>query len=139
VIGMTAEIFRKVEGAITVHSKQTGFNSSVAERNVLKSLPNVTDEDIDAYLAEREKLLADRKRPLPFPLASAFDFAGSTSVYNLQSVAVGLDGVRFHREATVKIMVNNKQPFVVLRWTEPHLLTHSQTKEINAKPFVNTQ
>jgi general secretion pathway protein K len=139
VIGMTAEIYQKVEGAITVHSKQTGFNSSVAERNVLKSLPNVTDEDIDAYLAEREKLLADGKRPLPFPLASAFDFAGSTGVYNLQSVAVGLDGVRFQREATVRIMVNNKQPFVVLRWTEPHHLTHSQTKEINAKPFVNTQ
>ena len=57
---------RKLAGALTVFSKQSGINSTLAPRQVLLALPDVTEANVDAYLAQREEMLAqDRRHAVP--------------------------------------------------------------------------
>lgn len=121
VIGVTPEIHRRLAGALTVHSRLPGINSTLAPRQVLLALPDVTHEDVDAYIAQREEMLAAGQVPLPFPLASAFEVGTSAQVYNLRSIAKASDGTQFVREAVAKVTQDPKQPFVFLLWLQGQL------------------
>lgn len=116
VIGVTPELYRRLAGALTVHSGQAGINSSVAPREVLLALPNVTVEDVDAYLVSREEMLATGQAPPPFPQAAGFDTGGASQVYNLRSIAKAADGTLFVREAVARLTQDPRRPFVFLRW-----------------------
>ncbi len=118
VIGITPALYRRLAGAITVHSGQAGINSTLASRQVLLALPNVTAEDVDAYLASREEMLAAGMVPLPFPQAAGFESGGSSQVYNLRSIAKAADGTQFVREAVARVTQDPKRPFVFLRWLQ---------------------
>ncbi len=118
VIGITPGVYRKLAGALTVFSRQVGINSTTAPRQVLLALPNVTEGDVDAYLAQRQEMLAAGQVPLPFPLAAGFETGATTQVYNLRSIAKASDGTQFIREAVVKVAQDPKRPFNVLLWQE---------------------
>ena len=135
VIGMTPEIYRMVEKALTVYSRQGGINSTVADREVLRALPNVDEEDIEAYLQQRESMLANGQRPTPFPQASGFEFAGSSGVYNLRARAVALNGLHFEREATARLIADKRQPFLILRWSEAQNTTSWQKDGVDVPPI----
>jgi len=53
VTGMTPEIFKKMEPALTIHSHQPGINPELAPREVLLALPAVSEELVDEYLLNR--------------------------------------------------------------------------------------
>jgi len=121
VIGMTPELFRKMQPALTVYSKQAGINSRQAPREVLMALPNVLAEDVDAYLVLREDMHAQEQTPSPFPQAAAYEASGATQVYNLRSVVSLADGARFANEAVVKLTNKPNRPYAVLRWQEANI------------------
>lgn len=118
VIGVTPELYRKLAGALTVFSKLPGINSTLAPSQVLLALPNVTEANVDTYLAEREEMLAAGQAPLPFPQAVGFETSATTQVYNLRSISKASDGTQFVREAVVKVAQDPKRPFKLLLWQE---------------------
>lgn len=118
VIGVTSVLYRKLAGALTVFSRQLSINSTIAPRQVLLALPNVTEENVDTYLAEREGMLAAGQVPLSFPQAVGFETGATTQVYNLRSIAKASDGTQFVREAVVKVTQDPKRPFTLLLWQE---------------------
>ncbi|WP_287926516.1 type II secretion system protein GspK [Diaphorobacter sp.] len=121
VIGINPGLYRRLAGALTVHSRQAGINSTLAPREVLLALPNASAEDVDAYLVAREDMLAAGMAPLPFPPAAGFESGASSQVYNLRSFAKAADGTQFVREAVARVTQDPKQPFVFLRWLQGQL------------------
>lgn len=121
VLGMTAELFSRIEGALTVYSGQPGITSTLAPRQVLLAVPGATEEDVDAYLAQRAQMLADGLVPMPFPPAAGFETAAAAQVYNLVSTAIAADGTRFVREVVAKESPDPKRPFILLSWQEGRL------------------
>lgn len=118
VIGMTPDVFRKLAGALTVFSKQSGINSTLAPRQVLLAMPGATEENVGAYLAQREEMQSAGQTPLPFPQAAGFETGAATQVYNFRSIAKAADGTQFVREAVAKVAQDPKRPFIVLLWQE---------------------
>jgi len=118
VLGMTPDLFAHVSGALTVYTKSTGIDASVAVRQVLLALPNVKAEEVDAYLAVRQDELAAGQVPTPFPAAAGFTGGATSMVYNLRSEAVLPDGSFFVREAVVRLTGDTKRPFDFLDWRE---------------------
>jgi len=120
VIGITPGVYRKLAGALTVFSKLPGINSTLAPRQVLLALPGVTEADVDAYLAQREEMLAAGQAPLPFPQGADFGVGAGVAaqVYNLHSIAKASDGTQFVREAVAKVAQDPKRPFIFLLWQE---------------------
>jgi general secretion pathway protein K len=121
VIGITPELYRKLADALTVFSRAPGINSTIAPRQVLLALPNVTEENVDAYLAEREEMLAAGQLPLAFPQAAGFETGAASEVYNLRSVSKAADGTQYVREAVVKLGQDPKRPFIIYLWQEGRL------------------
>jgi len=118
VIGVTPSLYRKLADALTVFSTLPGINSTLAPRQVLLALPNVTEEEVDAYLVQREEMLAAGQVPLSFPQATGFEAGAASQVYNLRSIAKASDGTQFVREAVAKLAQDPKQPFIILLWQE---------------------
>jgi general secretion pathway protein K len=116
VIGITPELFRKLAVALTVFSGKSGINSTIAPRQVLLALPNATEENVDAYLAQREEMLEAGQMPLAFPHAAGFETSAADQVYNLRSLAKAADGTQFVREAVVRITTDPERPFIVFLW-----------------------
>ena len=54
---LMTEAYQRIAPMITVFSRQSGVNVHLASRPVLLAIPNVTAEQVDAYLAERDAAL----------------------------------------------------------------------------------
>jgi general secretion pathway protein K len=119
VLGMNDDLFRRAAPLITVYSGRSGVSSSVAPRAVLMALPGMTPEQVDAYLAERQTLLAQGLpvSEAPFALTSAAQRVGDT--FSIQVHAVLGDNIAFFREAVAQVTANPKAPVVILAWRAP--------------------
>lgn len=118
VLGMTPDLYARISGALTVHSGVAGISSSLAPRQVLLAIPNVSAEQVDAYLAARQGDVLAGLPPPAFPPAAAFTAGQGTMVYNARSQAVIPDGTVFVREAVVRLTGDPKHPFGILNWRE---------------------
>jgi general secretion pathway protein K len=118
VMGMTPELYKRLAGALTVYSGQSGINSAVAPRDVLLALPGATSEDVDAYIDARAAYLAENLAPPVYPPASGFTSAGTTSVYNFRARATLPDNTFFIREAVARVTRDRQRPFLFLDWKE---------------------
>ncbi len=119
VLGMNDDLFRRAAPLVTVYSGRSGVSSSVAPRAVLMALPGMTPEQVDAYLAERQTLLAQGLpvSEAPFALVSAAQRVGDT--FSIQVHAVLGDNIAFFREAVARVTANPKAPVVILAWRAP--------------------
>lgn len=59
VLGMTPQIYRAVEPALTVYSRQSTVNPAFAPPLVLAALPGMDPEIVQSYLEQREQQQAD--------------------------------------------------------------------------------
>lgn len=119
VLGVTAEVYQRIVPMITVYSRQAGVNPHVAPRTVLMTIPGITAEAVDAYLAERQ---AARREGRPAP---AFSAAGPYASYLMTSAAsvavdVVLDGgIKVSRDAVVLASPQfPRRPYTFLSWRE---------------------
>ena len=115
VLGMTPVLYAAVADSLTVFSRQPGVNPAYASRTILLALPNATPEVVDAYIAQRNDALAQR-RPLPaFPIAAG---AAPINVWRIRAEATTADGVTFIREAVIGPGGDVLHAVTVLLWQE---------------------
>ena len=58
VLGMTPGLVARLADNLTIYSRQSGINPQTASREVLLSIPNVTPDAVDAYIALRNEAVA---------------------------------------------------------------------------------
>jgi general secretion pathway protein K len=117
VLGMRAEVYRRLAPNITVFSRQPGVNPTLASREVLLAIPGVTADIVDAYIARREEA---RAANLPLPtLPQAAGFAtGNTMVASVRATAHLDDGAVFTREAVALLRPVPRKPVTFVAWRE---------------------
>lgn len=117
VLGMRPEIYRRLAPSITVYSRQPGVNPQVASRDVLMSIPGLTTDVVDDYIARRDAAIA-AGQPVPsLPQAGAFA-SGVSPVINVRSVAQSEDGTVFSREAVALLRPVPRKPVTYVAWRE---------------------
>ena len=117
VLGMRPEIYRRLTSMITVYSRQTGVNPTVASREVLMAIPGVTPELVDDYLRRRADAFAQGQVAPPFPQAGAFT-SGASMVTDVRSEARLDDGTYFAREAVALLRSVPRRPVSFMVWRE---------------------
>jgi general secretion pathway protein K len=140
VLGMTEELYRRLERSITVHSYQVGVNTGVAPRQVLLALPGATPEQVDAFIEQRRALLEQGLPPPPFPAAQGFSAAALGSTFSIQVETVLRDNTRFLREAVVRLASSAQEPLTILAWRSPvaaDSLAATQTSIV--EPYVSSR
>ena len=131
VFGMTPALYRRLVPLITIFSRQSGINSQIANREVLRAIPGATELQIDEYLKLRELARAN-KLPIPvFAPASLYPSFGN-GVMNVRVEATGEDGSGFVREAVVLRLPFPKRSYTFLRWQEGSSANPSPPPDKNA-------
>jgi general secretion pathway protein K len=118
VLGISGDLYRKLEPMVTVYNELKGIDPSKSPEVVLRALPSVTEEIIDAYLEERAAAAANALPPPPFPVPvqnSGFTLANGTT-YSVDSEALFPDGRRALISAVIKKSNTARAPFVFLEW-----------------------
>lgn len=102
VIGMTDEIYARIEPLITVYSSRRYVDLASASEGVLRALPYLTDQ-------QRQQLIADR---------ASGSAGGSSSALTVMIVAEAAtdSGGRFIREAVFRRSSDPAKLFDVLSW-----------------------
>jgi len=135
VLGMTDDLYQRLERSITVHSYQPGVNTAVAPRQVLLALPGATPDQVDAYIEQRRGLLEQGLPVPPFP-APGVAGAAAGAAFSVQVEAVLRDNTRFFREAVVRLSGNTQEAPTILAWRAPTAGTTpsaaSNSTDINA-------
>ena len=117
VLGMRPEIYRRIAPFITVFSRQPGVNPQLASREVLLSIPGVTAEIADQYIARREDARAQGQALPTLPQAAGFA-TGNTMVASVRSEARLDDGAVFSREAVALLRPVPRRPVTFVAWRE---------------------
>lgn len=118
VLGMTPELYTRLAPLITVYSGVTGFSEQIATRDVLRAIPNVSDEQIDEYLTRRDLARASRL-PIPnFPQNLFRSLSSNVTPTRIRTVAVFPDGNTFAREVVVRRYTDARRPYAFLSWKE---------------------
>lgn len=118
VLGMTPDLYRKIAPYITIYSRLPGVNSQIASRDVLRAIPGVTDEQVDAYLQQRETARQQNAALPSFTVGAAYLSVGSGMMTRIVADAKLNDGTHFLREAVVMKLANPKRPYTYLLWRE---------------------
>lgn len=117
VMGITADLYRRIEPMITLYSRQSGINVTIASREVLLAIPGVAPEKIDAYIAARTAARAANQPAPPFPEAAAV--AAVPNMVGLQVLSrAEIEGVQFERAAVIRVIPDPRRPFAALSWGE---------------------
>lgn len=117
VLGMTPSLYARLGPYLTVHSRQSGIHPMYAAPEILRALPGATEEQVAAYLAQRDAAIASGAPVPPFPAAAAFA-AGESSAFQIRAEARGPAGAVFVREAIVRLTGNLRQPPIFMIWRE---------------------
>jgi len=120
VLGVTPELYRKLEGMLTVYSYQDVVNAAVAPRSVLLAA-GMKPGEIDQYMVLRSKNLAEGVPPPPPPVADEryLAAAGAGVTYSVRSVARLPGGVAAGIEAVISLEpAVAGQLFSVLVWKD---------------------
>ena len=107
--GITPQLYRQLEPHLTVYTAWTGINPAAATPEVLKSVPGLSDEDIEFYLQQRDS------NPAAIPaLRQPYNEARSGRLWSITSTAD--TGQAKHRMRTVIQLGNSEQqqPWLLL-------------------------
>jgi len=131
VLGMRPHIYRRIAPLITVFSRQTGINSTLASREVLLAIPGVTTAVVDAYIARREDARA-AGQPIPsMPEAAAFG-ANLTPTASVRAEVRLDDGTVFVREAVALLRPTPRRAVTFVAWRESTAPVAEEQQEASA-------
>lgn len=118
VLGVSGEVYRKLESILTIYNGSPGIDPSVAPVEVLRALPDVTEEVIDIYVEERAANAINNLPPQQFPVAvPEFQFVPAEgTTFRVHSEALLPDGQRAGVAAIIKKASNTGTPFLLLEW-----------------------
>ena len=121
--GVDEETFRRIAGAFTVHSRSPRIDPVSASREVLASVPGLSEAIVDQFLAARELALAEEtaaaapRLPVELLVAGAgYLTRGRASVYEILVEARLANGQTARRGAVVKLTRNRRQPYQIVAW-----------------------
>jgi general secretion pathway protein K len=120
VLGMTEDLYRRIQPHVTVHAVADGFDPTRATRAVLEALPGITPAVV-------ERLLAGD--PFDDPLEAIDDdevlaqidlywLPSREAVFTIRAEARTHGGGRFVREAVVELDGSPQRPFLVHAWRQ---------------------
>lgn len=120
VLGVSPALFRKLQGTLTVLSRQAGLNPAMASRQALLAIPGADMNLVEHYLAQRQGVVGGGQPAPPFPIASDVAQAGRSAAYWLQAEVTLASGEAFVREAVVTLVPTprTRRPYTVLSWKE---------------------
>jgi len=117
VLGMNAELYRRLAPALTVSSGRPAIDPGSASRLVLRAVPGLSLERIDAFLSDRVERRAAGLPPRPALLGiSPYLAVLPSNVLSVSAVVTVGDGISVRRAARVRIAPRTRYPFVVLAW-----------------------
>jgi len=119
VVGMSYELFRKLEPGITVFSRAGRPDPAFAPVEALMALPDITYEEALNFVAERQSHQPGDAIGTELPNGVVVMEQGRGVTYSIRARATMPNGVWEQLEATVRLGGNrNGNPYRVLRWRE---------------------
>lgn len=120
VLGITPELYRRIEPLVTVHCLQSGIDPRVAPLAALRALPGIRDREVEQVAALRKRTL-DRGDPLPEPALTGIQRYVSKSpgyAYTVRAVATLTGGAVYRLDALVWITPDGERPYAVVNLRE---------------------
>ncbi|GFO71388.1 general secretion pathway protein K [Bathymodiolus japonicus methanotrophic gill symbiont] len=118
VLGMTADIYKQLEGKISVYTKNKKINPVTATREVLLTLPDVNAAMVDEYLLQR---VESERNGETVAQPEWYSGSGKSNVYMIIAEAM------IAKDISEKIMAimkrghaKNDLPFEILKWAEDY-------------------
>lgn len=119
VLGMRPEVYQRIMPMITVYSRQAGVNPHVAERAVLLAIPAIQEEQVDAFLAEREQARREGRLPPILLAAGAYGSYGQLAAVTVRADVSLDEGISLSREAVAMLTPQfSRRPYAFLAWRE---------------------
>ena len=127
VAGMTEALYRRLEPVLTVHSRRPQLDANSADRLALLALPGLSAERVDAFVAEREKMIRDNPRMLQVPgfvvarnLGPAMRYLSTVagSVYTVDAVGSSAGGARARLRVVVRLTETPEMPVAIVAWDD---------------------
>jgi len=113
VIGMTPELYRRLEPMVTVNCLPAGIDPRVAPLSVLRAIPGIRDREVEEVGALRRRSL-DRGDPLPAaPLSGIQRYAAQSPgfVYSIHATARLEVGAEYRLEAVIWLQPDGERPY----------------------------
>lgn len=120
VIGVTPELYRRLEPIVTVSCLQSGIDTRVAPLAALRAIPGIRDREVEEVAALRRRSL-ERGDPLPGAALSGIQRYVSQSpgfAYSILSVARLESGAEHRLEAQIWLLPDGERPFALLGMRE---------------------
>lgn len=119
VLGMRAETYQRLSNMITVFSRQPGVNPHLASRETLLSIPAMTEEAVDEYLALRAAAFDEGRPPPPFTAAGAYATYSASAAVTVRADVSTEGGLTVSREAVAFVTPQfPRRPYALLAWRE---------------------
>jgi general secretion pathway protein K len=112
--GMTPEIVQRVLRFVTVHSRRSRIDPFSAPAEVLRSIPGIKPDELDAFLEARRRRGAASGLP-PLTGISAFIAQGGRQIMTLRAEGITANGARSIREAVIAL-ARGASPYTILAW-----------------------
>jgi general secretion pathway protein K len=119
VMGMTPELYRRVEPALTVYSGRPLFDPQVAPREALAALGQMDKAQIDTMMAARGTQTSFTS-PGASPPPGTIDPAISTTgrAFTITADTIDSDSTSVATQAVIRLTGDPAQPYWVLSWRE---------------------
>jgi general secretion pathway protein K len=119
VLGMSWDLYTRIEPGISVHSGAALPDAAYAPAEALLALPDMTPQDALNFVAERQSQETLTGLDLSLPSGEVAMARGRGVTYSIVAKATLPNGVWDQVEATVRLGANsNGRPYTVLRWRE---------------------
>ena len=119
VIGMSFELYQRLQPGITVFSRTGEPDPAFAPVEALMALPDITYEEAVNFVNERNSQLAGESLGTELPNGVVVMEQGRGVTYSIQARATMPNGVWEKLEATIRLGGNRSgSPYRVLRWRE---------------------
>ena len=107
-MGMTPDLFRRIEPALTVYSGRPSIDPQLAPREALLALPGMDGTKADAVIAAR----ANRQTAIP-PSEEMIPLHGRAFAIRAE---IERPGGSFVQRAVIRLTGNRSQPYWILNW-----------------------
>jgi general secretion pathway protein K len=118
VLGMTPAIYQRIAKGLTVYSRQSGIDPSVAPAALLRVLPGIDSRTVEDYLQLRAANALQGLPPPPWP-GSGLDLSrASGQAYHVAVAARLATGITVYLEAVVSPSNSSRYAYRLRAWHE---------------------
>lgn len=119
VLGMSYELYRRIEPGISVYSRASIPDPAYAPAEALLAVPDITPEEAQTFITERTALEPGDTQGVALPDGQLAVAQGRGLTYSIHAKATMPNGVWEQVEATIRLGGSHTGlPFRVLRWRE---------------------